>query len=126
MCLDYMDKEPKRKWGVGYKAVRKTNRGEYVSFDFIPNAGKIKYPLNEWITDKNKELIEGGGFCGCPTFTYPAGFHVSLSKPKPNSVLHEVIIKVQFRQVVATDLSGKDNTYGKQVVARQIKNLGEI
>ncbi len=124
MCLERVDTKPKRKQGIGYKVVKKKN-GKYYSWDYPQTAGKVEYPLNEWITDTNTGVIGRA-------FSYPAGFHVALSLAKCESTLREfnsrnsyllALIKVKFKNVVAT---GSDGNYGKQVVAIEIMNLGEV
>lgn len=120
MCLTKLDSKPTRKYGVGYKLVRKGADGSYECFDHIPHAGSVTYPLNKWITDPNKGEADTKG----RDFTYPAGFHVMLNPPK-GQVLR-TLIKVRFRRVVATQTEDIDCVYGPQVVARQVMNLGEV
>lgn len=128
MCLMRIDPKPMRKYGIGYKTVSK-KKGGYLCFDFSPKAGTASYPLNQWVTDENTGMI------GVPAFIrYPAGFHVILDRAvvlRCAKLFSEhrdkriVAIKVRFRKVVATNLRG-DDTYGREVVAREIMNLGEV
>ena len=127
MCLDFVDNKPARKFGVGYKIVRKKTDGTYVCFDYTPNEGKVSYPLNEWITDPNDGEARR---YGVELAGYRTGFHISLDKrmmtalpvqgPEPR------VIKVRFRKVVATSIKEPCPLYGEQVVAREIMNLGEV
>jgi len=126
MCLSTVDKKTKRTPGVGYKIVTKCPDSRYVSWDHVPTAGKVEYPLNRWIEDVNTKPIT----YDYPSLwdTYPAGFHVYLEKPTRirfsySLRLHPnlVIIQVKFKKVVASG----DNL-GKTVVAREIINKGEV
>lgn len=124
MCLTNIDEKLARKWGIGYKQVKKLEDGTYVCFDFYPNRGKVAYPLNQWITDPNDGDIQG---FRAPK--YRTGFHILLDRRAPvfytNTPLYPAI-KVRFRKVVATNFNEPDSYYGRQVVAREIMNLGEV
>ena len=130
MCLGIVDEKTKRTPGEGYKVVEKRD-GKYLCWDYMPNAGKVEYPLNRWIEDTNNEVIDGWG-----GVSYPAGFHVSIELPDyHSSVAHVadgrqidhngkelVTIKVKFKSVVA---SGTER-WQHVVIARKIINKGEV
>jgi len=120
MCLVFPDAKPRRKWGIGYKIVQKLGDGEYTCCNHINSAGTVNYPLNQWVTDPKTGLADGG--------EYPTGFHVSLDKRclEDLSSSYFPVIKVRFRKAVATQCDTRDFSYGKQVVAREIMNLGEV
>jgi len=130
MCLTRPDAKPTRKSGVGYKSVSKRADGVYECYDHTPNAGSVRYPLNEWVTDPKEDEI------GYRDNAYPAGFHIMLKRSEAIRILASsrhwhspkdvVLIKVRFRQVVATQTKTTDYTYGPQVVAREVMNLGEV
>ncbi len=122
MCLDNLDPKPMRKYGIGYKSLMKRIDGSYVCYDHIPNAGKIKYPLNQWITDPQGSEAEGWG--GRPA-GYKTGFHVCLDKEGTQHT-HHTMVKVRFRKVTATQCQHPSATYGRVVVAREVMNLGEV
>lgn len=128
MCLSNVDFKPRRKQGVGYKSVRKTAVGEYECYDHIPHAGSVRYPLNQWITDPNDD--EADGYSGRKA-GYRTGIHLCLDLSKVREInrcsgVGIAIIKLRFRKVVATQLEGADSIYGRQVVAREVCNLGEV
>ncbi len=127
MCLRAVDKKPREKAGIGYKlAQRKGN--QFLSCDYGVMVGKVIYPLDTWKTDDEDYSITA---TNCQQ--YPTGFHVSLSEEhmrvlaKRNNANTDnlVVIKCQFRKVVASDMKS-DSLYGPTVVAREIKNLGII
>ena len=122
MCLSQVDPEPTRKYGIGYKSVRKLDNGEYECYDHAPSAGTVRYPLNQWITDPK----DGNVTLDCiSSILYRTGFHICLNKNVTDS-LNGTTIKVRFRKVVATNCEHPKFIYGKQVVAREIMNLGEV
>lgn len=129
MCLLTVDNKLMRKFGIGYKHVKKLEDGTYVCFDHLPHEGTVTYPLNQWITDPNDGDAEGS----LPR--YRTGFHISLDKgilEKDSFTSSRFaspeypIIKVRFRKVTATNCAKPDIVYGQQVVAREIMNLGEV
>lgn len=123
MCLCNIDKKPARKSGIGYKVVKKLNGGQYVCYDYGPHAGEVTYPLNQWITDPNDGDAEG-----IYVPKYRTGFHISLDRKDMDKIGNPAhpIIKVRFRKVTATQCHNPDSIYGRQVVAREIMNLGEV
>lgn len=128
MCLTNPDPEPTRKYGVGYKVVDKREDGQYECYDHYPHAGSVRYPLNKWITDPNTGEADTDG----RHFAYPVGFHIMLGTSEARKIVNGNwrksvrVIKVRFRQVVATQTAVADGIYGTQVVARRIMNLGEV
>lgn len=124
MCLMNIDKKLAQRFGTGYKLVRK--RGyTYECYDHIDHAGTVTYPINQWITDPKDGEI---GY----QLLYRTGFHISLDrKPLENLMGRNlspdflVLIKVRFRKVTATSCDNPDSCYGRQVVARELMNLGE-
>lgn len=122
MCLSMVDEKPQRKSGVGYKVLEKKD-GQYLSWDYIPNAG-TKYPMGEWIKDHKRNSISTYG-----GVDYKPGYHIALSKPIRVMKRNEwyatilVMIKCRFRKVVAT---GYDGSYGQVVVAREMMLLEEV
>lgn len=125
MCLSRIDPKIRRRSGVGYKSVRKVN-GVYKCYDYMPSAGTVKYPLNKWVADPKTGNADAWGSMK----TYPTGFHICLRREAvvslPCSETGEVIIRVKFRKVVASQIDNPDGMYGPQVVAREIMNLGEL
>jgi len=123
MCLKHPDPKPTMKEGTGYKLVHKTKDGQYECCDYCARAGTVKYPLNQWITDPNDGPAQG---CGAP-LAYRTGFHISLVAEPLLSMSRGTrpVIKVDFREVTATQTKVEDPYYGKQAVAREIMNLGE-
>lgn len=118
MCLVYPDEKPLRKWGVGYKSVKKRRDGTYTNHDNPIYKGTVTYPLNKWYEDPKP-------YGGSPD----DGFHISLDRDRMEETtfwLDEVVIKVRFRKVIATQVKVADSIYGHQVVAREIMNLGEV
>ena len=85
------------------------------------HAGTVTYHLNQWITDPNDGQAQGYQHGA----GYRTGFHISLSKRGLHGI-SPTVIKVRFRNVTATQIDKPDSTYGKQVVAREIMNLGEV
>lgn len=125
MCLLTVDEKPARKFGVGYKLVRERHDGSYECFDHRPHAGTVTYPLNQWITDPN----DGDAGLSMEAYTpYRTGFHISLDEAPLRLLVSykDVLIKVRFRKVTATSCERPDSCYGRQVVAREIMNLGEV
>lgn len=126
MCLARVDSKPRRKSGIGYKLVRLKRDGTYVCFDYTPKTGSITYPLNQWVTDPNDGNAQLDFIGGTP---YRTGFHISLDVEalrRLGIAGSRVIIKVRFHEVVATSCDRPDPCYGRQVVAREIMNLGEV
>lgn len=122
MCLHNPDPKPTREYGVGYKSVEKKADGVYTCYDHTPHAGSVRFPLNEWVTDPNTGEASGYSMC----HSYPVGFHIMLKHIVLSRSRQIKLIKVRFRQVVATQTKETDLTYGPQVVARQVMNLGEV
>ncbi len=123
MCLTQVDKKPKRKYGVGYKSVRKRIDGVYECYDHMPHAGTVRYPLNQWITDPNDGEADG---MGLRKAGYRTGIHLSLDLSALKQECFRTIIKLRFRKITATQLDPADSIYGRQVVAREVMNLGEV
>lgn len=127
MCLSNVDAKPRRKQGVGYKCVKKREDGTYECYDYTPHAGSVRYPLNRWITDPRDGKASG---VLDKDAGYRTGIHMSLNLRIVRRIIRiwcstpqVVAIKLRFRDVTAT---GHDSTYGNQVVAREVCNLGEV
>lgn len=126
MCLRVVDEKPKRKSGIGYKLTQRKGH-QFLSCDYGAKVGKVTYPLNTWKTDDEDYLVTAKS-----GEEYRTGFHIALSEEplrtlaiRNNAHIDKlVIIKCQFWKVVASDQS--NDLYGSVVVAREIRNLGEI
>jgi len=118
MCLDTVDKEPRRKWGKGYKVVVSLG-GKFKPRYF--DHRQLHYPLGEWIEQTDTYLIATSQFGA-----YPAGFHLFTRQEDAKDwnklhctthAINGVVLATQFKNVVAT---GKQNGFNV-VVARKIK-----
>jgi len=123
MCLTKVDAKPACKFGVGYKSVQKRLDGTYTCYDRVSYAGTVDYPINQWVADPNDGQADGHfGKAG-----YRTGFHISLDKEDMLNLPNPMCtIKVRFRKVTATQCNEPGGLYGRQVVAREIMNLGEV
>lgn len=121
MCLETVDKKPTSKHGVGYKLVLKDESG-YLSFDFVDRRGTRYPPVGQWGEDPNLPVI----VTASDGHSYTSGFHVALDANEVGRYASDqkLIIKVEFRKVVAT--CSQDYFYGRQVVARKLKVIGEV
>lgn len=125
MCLTHVDPKPRRRFSIGYKSVEKLKDGTYTCYDHLAHAGTVKYPLSQWIVDPN----DGKADTPVRRTGYRTGFHISLDKEATMKLSRSgitAIIKVKFRKVVATQIDHPDHLYGRQVVARELMNLGEV
>jgi|TARA_Y100000310_G_C20696669_1_gene826191 hypothetical protein len=120
MCLGNPDSKPTRKWGVGYKVVRKSPERRYHPQFFQRRCGH--FPLYEWLTDPNDKLVS------TKHDAYRTGFHIMLDRTRAERLAEDglKLIKVRFRKVVATQTATLDSLWGPQVVAKEIMNLGEV
>lgn len=116
MCLGEVDKVTKKGRGYGYKVVWDKGDG-YYSWDYPETAGKIKYPIEEWLKDEARGTI---GF-----LKYPTGFHFATSLKTAKFIAKEntkdyrklKVLKCKVDDVVAT---GQNYPYGNIIVARKI------
>ena len=123
MCLDKIDEMPSRKFGVGYKILKRShlNKKLYpLYYDDKPLAEGI------WLTTKGNKLVET--FFGEPK--YPAGYHLYPTRTVAKSNIYRgsttvgpaEIHKAKFRKVIATVEQAGDRV----IVAREIMLLEEV
>lgn len=123
MCLDKIDEMPSRKWGVGYKVLRRRrSNGKLYPLYYVDK------PLaeGEWLTTKGNKMIEG--FRDDPK--YLAGYHLYQTKREAELNIHRgshlvgcaEIHKTKFRKVIATGMQADDRV----IVAREIMLLEEV
>jgi len=118
MSLFTLDEPINKGYGTGYKFVEKRD-GTYLCCDFIPNIGEVEYPLNSWVEDKNVGL-------DCDE-VYNVGFHIMLVNALQDRCSSpNCIIKVEYEDVVASQVNEPDDLYGPVVVARRLRNIGEV
>ena len=128
MCLSTVDEKPRRKSGKGYKMIAKGSSG-YQSF-FRP----YKYKVGVWLSDKNNNTLQDYQFK-----PYPSGYHIMTRKDtnftkQSNggsicTLLEPAVwtlVKLEYRIVVATQYDTPDSFWGKQVVAKEMKIIGEV
>ena len=121
MCIYNPDQRPHREFSEGYKSVLKKD-GRYFSYDYIPASGKIEYLKDVWVHDPKAGETSNNG--------YPTGFHIALELRYLQGGMFDdedhAIIKVKFKNVVASKCESVDSIYGPQVVALDIMVLEEI
>lgn len=116
MCLDTVYKELTKK-RTGYKVM--VNGKGYVKPIFYG----ADLPKGKWSKDTRTDPISGSPILSpSKRLEYPAGYHIYLSLRGARKFLdcpdsRETIIKVEFRDVVAT---GEQMSYGDVAVAREI------
>ena len=113
MCLSYLGdyRHINLDKGVGWKFFKINEKGKlktpYLLFEF---------PINRWVKDKAVKKIKFGLR---RDQTYPAGFHIYLTKKDADDMSFcrgTIVKKVKYRNVVAKGYQGKH----KVIVAREM------
>jgi hypothetical protein len=123
MCISQKDPFP-IKHQIGYKIVQTDGEGTYLSWDYIPKAGKVQYLTNGmWQVDTN--LGKGPN----------DGFHILLGKPHIYGTYYEarmpfrlVVVKFEFKDIVSygAEYNYDQKTTFKAVVAKSIRFIKEV